>query len=79
LPSRNHFSDFFEKLEPEILRLLFETRILENFAGIVDQFSLFPASYAVSKLAALAQALITLVSVNSLELHEHPEHPEQLT
>jgi hypothetical protein len=35
LPSRNHFSDFFEKLEPEILRLLSETPILENFAGIL--------------------------------------------
>jgi hypothetical protein len=41
--------------------------------GIVDQFSLFSASHAVSKLAALAQALITLVSVNSPELRKQPE------
>ena len=40
--------------------------------GIVDKFSLFPASHAVSKLAALTQALITLSSVDS---PEHPEHP----
>ena len=38
-----------------------------GFAGIVDQFSLFSASYGVSKLAALAQALVTLGSVDSLE------------
>jgi hypothetical protein len=42
-------------------------------SGIVDQFSLFHASHAVSKLAALAQALITLDSVNSPEPHEQPE------
>jgi hypothetical protein len=41
---------------------------------IMDQFALSCASYGVSKLAAFAQALITLGSVNS---PEKPEHPEQ--
>ena len=36
-----------------------------RFLGIVDQFSLSSASHAVSKLAALTQALIALGSVNS--------------
>ena len=33
LPSRAALSDFFEKLEPEILQLLSEAPILENLAG----------------------------------------------
>jgi hypothetical protein len=41
--------------------------------GIIDSFSLSLTSLSVSELAALAQALITLGSVNS------PEQPEQLT
>jgi hypothetical protein len=34
-------------------------------AGIMNQFSLSSVPYGVSKLAALAQALITLGSINS--------------
>jgi hypothetical protein len=39
----------------------------------MDQFFLPGASYAVSELAALARALITLGSVTSPEPHEQPE------
>jgi hypothetical protein len=43
----------------------------------VNQFSPFYASHAADKLAALAQALIIVSSVNSPDLHEHPEHLEE--